>query len=514
MSIYIYVYSGSLILAAGITPVLIWFARKLNVVDGPNARKVHSKPVPRIGGAAIFLSTVIPAVLVLAMGLTGQIRQDVKMRLIVLLAAGAFIFLVGLLDDMRGVRAKYKLLAQIAAAAALSAAGIRIETISVPNLFVLDFGWLSYPVTVFWVVAVTNAVNLIDGLDGLAAGISAITCAAIAVFAFYHNQMVMCVLMLGLLGSLTGFLFYNFSPARIFMGDCGSMFLGFILASSSVMCAIKSGTIVSLALPAIALGLPIFDTFFSMLRRYLDRWGIMSPDRSHVHHRLLDMGLRQRHVVLTMYLVTILVAGFGMFMMISRGAGTIVIFASEIILLVLFFRAVGAIRLREVVARFKYHKFILKEAQKDIGIFEDTHLKFRKSVFFNQWWRAITDAAEKDGFLELSLRVTVGSGKTHTFVWISKQNNGGQLEEISLRLPMGRRRFNMPVDIEAKIAVNGSLETVGRRIMLLGRLIDEYSAAGPFVSEEDIPAFNGTHQPLKMLSPKPVPEDALVSADV
>jgi len=516
MKIYMYIYPASLILAAGITPILIRLACRLNVVDGLSARKIHSRPVPRIGGAAIYLSTVISVILVMIFGWTGQLQQDVKIRLIALLAAGTFIFLVGLTDDLRGLRAKYKLLAQIAAAAALTAVGVRIEKIDVLNLFTVDFGWLSYPITVFWIVAVTNAVNLIDGLDGLAGGISVIACATIAVFAFYHQQLVMCVLMFALLGGLTGFLFFNFSPARIFMGDCGSMFLGFILASSSVMCAVKSGTMVAIALPAIALGLPMFDTFFSMLRRYLGRWGIMSPDRSHLHHRLLDMGLKHRHVVITMYLITVLIAGLGMFMMVARSGGAVLIFASEIILLVLVFRAAGAVRLREVISKLKYHKSIQKEKEKDIGVFEDTHLRVRKSVSFSRWWRAISDAAEKEGFLELSLQLTSNSGKRHKFIWKSADNGNGRREEITLRLPMGRRRFNMPVDIEATIAVNGLLESVGRRIMLFGRLIDEYSIAEPLVIAEDIPAaeFTADNRHIDVFSPAAVSDKMLVSVDI
>ena len=150
----------------------------------------------------------------------------------------------------------------------------------------------------------------------------------------------MAVLMLALLGSLTGFLFYNFNPARVFMGDCGSMFLGFILAASSMRCAAKTGTVVVLALVTLALGLPIFDTFFSIVRRYLNRRGIMSPDRNHLHHKLLDLGLQHHHVVIIMYVLTLCAAGAGMFMMLAQGFGILAIFLSVLLLLVTGFSCI------------------------------------------------------------------------------------------------------------------------------------------------------------------------------
>ncbi|MCX5638643.1 MAG: MraY family glycosyltransferase, partial [Planctomycetota bacterium] len=298
MKTYLFTYLCSTLLALVITPIAICIAHAFGIYDKPDVRKVHVSAVPRIGGVAIFLSATILTITALFLDNSiGEAFRRVQTQVATLLAAGTFIFLVGLIDDLRGMRVRYKLLAQVCAAVAVCIAGIRIDLLNIANLFTLHFGWLSYVITIFWIVSITNAVNLIDGLDGLAAGISAVVCIVIAIFAFEIGRPLMVVLMLALLGSLCGFLFFNFNPARIFMGDCGSMFLGFVLASSSVLCATKSRTIIALALPTLALGLPIFDTIFTMLRRYLNRWGIMSPDRGHLHHILLDMGLRHHHVV-------------------------------------------------------------------------------------------------------------------------------------------------------------------------------------------------------------------------
>ena len=486
MGTYFFTYLCSALLAILITPVIILLARRLNMLDFLNARKVHFKPIPRIGGTAIFTAATIMMIAMLFLDNSiGEAIRSVKNQVLALLAAGAFIFLTGLIDDLYGLRARYKLLAQIIAATGVCIAGVQIKSLNVANLFTIDFGWLSIPITVFWIISITNAVNLIDGLDGLAAGISAIACAIIAIFAFTIAQNLMVIFMLALLGSLSGFLLFNFNPARIFLGDCGSMYLGFILASTSVMCAIKSGTMVALALPAIALGLPIFDTIFSVLRRYIGRWGIMSADRGHLHHKLLDMGLRHRHVVLIMYAITILAAGLGMFMMITSGGGTVAIFICEIMLLLLIFRAFNTVHLREIIAKLRYNKVISNEAKKDVDVFEDTHLKFHKTMSFKEWWQAVSEMAEKEGFLELCLTATAKSGRSHRFIWHRRNGEQNQDEIISMRLPIGGHRFGLPMRIEAKMSANGLLESAGRRMMLFGRLIDEYSITNPSNNEEN-----------------------------
>ncbi|MBN1391373.1 MAG: undecaprenyl/decaprenyl-phosphate alpha-N-acetylglucosaminyl 1-phosphate transferase [Sedimentisphaerales bacterium] len=444
--------------------------------DRPTARKVHTGQIPRIGGIAIFLSSTLLVMTVLFLdNAIGDRFRNIQIQIITLLIAVTFIFLVGFVDDMRGVRARYKLLAQIAAAGLICLSGARIESLNFANLFTLRFGLASFPLTILWIVGITNAVNLIDGLDGLAAGICTIACTVIAVFALVHGEIVLAVIMLALMGSLSGFLFFNFNPARIFMGDCGSMFLGFMLGAASVMCAMKSGTMVALALPAVVLGLPIFDTAFSILRRYLSRWAITSPDRGHLHHRLLDMGLRHRHVVIIMYAITVMAAGSGLFMMVTRGGSTVIVLFCIILLLLLAFRAVGAIRLRETLAKIKYNKAISREAAEDARLFQEIHMAFHRTTSFRQWWQMVSDAAEREDFSELCLTVTGGNGHKHKFMWRSDDYKKNHDEVVTVKLPISRRRFELPMEIEAKISVKGLLESTGRRMMLLGRLIDEYS---------------------------------------
>jgi UDP-GlcNAc:undecaprenyl-phosphate GlcNAc-1-phosphate transferase len=478
MKTYLFVYLGSACVALVITPIIIWLANRLSIVTIPGVRHVHERPISHIGGIAIFISLISLTLPVLFLSnVIGDAFRDILPELIVLLSAACFIFIVGLVDDVKtkGLRARTKFLAQIAAALAICAAGIRIESVTVGNWLTIDFGWFSWPLTLLWIIGITNAVNLSDGLDGLAAGISAIACGVVAIFAVLSGQVVMAILMLALLGSLTGFLFYNFSPAKIFMGDCGSMFLGFTIASSSVLCSTKSTALVGLALPVLALGIPIFDTLFSMLRRFLERRSIFSADRRHFHHRLIDLGLKQRHVVITIYVLTLLSVGLGMFMMVTRDIHSLVIFLCILLLLILVFSVVGSVRLKETLVGFQRKYAINREMKKEIKNFEDAQLHFHRADAFNQWWRAVSTAADKMGFISLDMLLINRDGTTRNMSWRqnSKRMNSDN-EVLKLNVPIRDRRPGPSLNLKVEVPRNGSLESAGRRIALFTRLIDEH----------------------------------------
>ena len=478
MKTYLFVYLGSACIALVTTPIIIMLSRRLRIFTEPGVRHVHERPISHIGGIAIFLSMISLILPVLFLSnVIGDAFRNILPQLVVLLSASSFIFIVGLVDDLKskGMLASTKFLAQMAAALAVCIAGIRIESMAVGNWLTLEFGWFSWPLTLLWIIGITNAINLSDGLDGLAAGISAITCGVIAVFAVYIGQMVMAILMLALLGSLTGFLFFNFSPAKIFMGDCGSMFLGFTIASSSVLCSAKSSAMVGLALPMLALGIPIFDTLFSMLRRFLERRSIFSADRRHFHHRLIDLGLKQRHVVVTIYVLTLLFAGLGMFMMVARDINSLVIFLCIILLLILVFYVVGSVRLRETIVGLQRKYAISRQMKEEIKNFEDAQLHFHRADAFNNWWRAVSTAAEKMGFISLSMDIINRDGTERKMTW--RQNNKSEYadnEVLKLNVPIRDRRPGPSLYLKVEIPRNDSLESAGRRIALFTRLIDEH----------------------------------------
>ena len=478
MKTYLFVYLGSLFLALVITPVIIWLARHLKAADHPGVRTIHKKPIPRVGGVAIFVSMIGLIVLVLFLDNTiGQSFRSIQLRVITLLCAAAFMFVVGVIDDIKGLRARVKLLAQLAAAITVCAVGIRVQSVAIADWLTLDFGWFSWPLTLLWIVGITNAINLSDGLDGLAAGISAIVCGVIAIFAIYSGQVVMAVLMLALLGSLTGFLFFNFNPAKIFMGDSGSMFLGFTIASSSVMCATKSHALVGLALPVLVLGIPIFDTFFSMLRRFLERRSMFAPDRSHFHHRLLDLGLKQRHAVIVIYAITLLAAGLGMFMMVTRNTNSLVVFLCILLLLLLVFRVVGSVRLRETIAGLKQKYALTSQMKEEVRSFESLQLLFRRVKTFDDWWASLCEAAEGMDFAWLSLKSTAADGTECTEVWRAPNIQPKAADVLTMTIPVNGQASGSPTELEIAVLLNGSLESAGRRTALFSRLLDEHDIA-------------------------------------
>ncbi len=475
---YITACLAAAVVALAVTPLTVRLARLVRIVDKPGMRKVHSTAIPRIGGLVLvvsLLAVVIPLLMldnpVSRAFRSMQTEVVTQTKVIALLAAGVFIFAVGFIDDARKLSPRVKLVAQIVAATAVYHVGIRIDHIVIGTRWPLTA--YSWPLTVLWIVGITNAVNLIDGLDGLAAGISAVTCAVIAVFAFYTHQTVMAVLMLTLFGSLIGFLVFNFNPAKIFLGDCGSMFLGFFLATASVMSNMKSYSLVGLALPVVALGVPIFDTLFTMTRRTLDRRSIFAPDRGHIHHRIVDMGLRHRQAVLLMYGATVLAAGVGLIMMMTRHLFTVIAFVGALVPLVVMFRVFGAMRLREALASLQRNRAIAKEARQQQNGFEEMQLRLRETDNLDQWWRVIRRAARRLGLARMTLTVTETDGQVQTLRWRAPGLKDGQNEMMRAVIPARFPQEGWQVRAEIEVPTDKSLESAGRAVALFGRLMDE-----------------------------------------
>lgn len=285
-----------------ITPGVIAFARRTGALDKPDARKVHVRPIPRIGGIGIYAAFMVS---ILVQLLFVDLTPEFMMSLIGLMVGGTIVVAIGIIDDYCDLPAKVKLLGQIVAAAVLVIAfDVRIDFITDPLGDFIYLEWFAIPATIFWVVGLTNTVNLIDGLDGLAAGVSSIAAITIFLVAMEEGIPFVAMVTAALAGAAVGFLYYNFNPARIFMGDTGSMFLGFMLAGISVVGAVKSAATIALIVPILALGLPILDTTFAIVRRARNHRPIFKPDKGHLHHRLLAHGFTQKQAVLLMYVVS------------------------------------------------------------------------------------------------------------------------------------------------------------------------------------------------------------------
>lgn len=294
--------------AALLTPVVRRFARAVGAVDAPGGRRVHVAAIPRLGGVAIVVAYVAALLVCLALGLLrGHVWNWTSVW--AFLGAGLLIAAAGAFDDVRSLGAKRKLAIQCLAATAAWFGGARIaSTVFVPGLGPMFIGDLaSYALTVVWILAFINAINIVDGLDGLAGGVVFFATVTNVVVAVVTDNVLAAVLNAALGGAVLGFLFYNFNPATIFMGDTGSMFLGYALGTAALMSGRqKESTLVSLLVPVIALGLPIADTLLAMVRRVVARRSIFSADREHLHHRLLDLGLTHRRAVLILYGCTLL----------------------------------------------------------------------------------------------------------------------------------------------------------------------------------------------------------------
>ena len=281
------------------TPVVRSLAVRMGAVDVPkDGRRMHDHPIPRMGGLAIFFGFILSVL----------IFQTLTPSLRGMLLGSVIIVVLGILDDIYALPALPKFLVQIVAALVAVLEGNRIEFLSNPNIFskepFWELGWLSIPISVLWIVAITNSVNLIDGLDGLACGVSTISSMTLLVIALIVSEPDVAILMAALAGACIGFLPYNLNPAKIFMGDTGSTFLGFILATVSIQGLFKFYAIISFAVPFLMLGLPIFDTCFAILRRVAKGQSPMSPDRGHIHHRLIDMGFSQKQAVAVLYIIS------------------------------------------------------------------------------------------------------------------------------------------------------------------------------------------------------------------
>ena len=281
------------------TPLVKQLSVKYGAVDVPkDSRRMHDHPIPRMGGLAIFLGFMASVLIFVALNAAKK----------GMLAGAVIIVILGVLDDKYALPAGPKFLVQIVAALVAVLAGNRIEVLSNPNIFsqnpIWELGWLSIPVTVIWIVAITNAVNLIDGLDGLACGVSTISAATMLIIALMVAELDVAVMMAALAGACMGFLPYNFNPAKIFMGDTGATFLGFIMATVSVEGMFKMYGFISFVAPFLILGLPIFDVCFAVIRRVSHGQNPMQPDRGHVHHRLIDMGFSQKQAVGVLYVIS------------------------------------------------------------------------------------------------------------------------------------------------------------------------------------------------------------------
>ncbi len=321
--LYIAAFASAFAVSLLATPFAKKLSIKVGAIDYPKKRGMHKEPIPRMGGVAIVLGFVITMAV-----LSPFVYELRSMQFVGFIIGALIIVVVGMLDDIYSLSATAKLAFQIVAAVIVIFTGTKIDFVTWP--FVANFSFLSVPITLIWIIGVTNAVNLIDGVDGLAAGVSSICALCLLVLCVLSGTPLAVMLTATLAGSCFGFLPRNFSPAEVIMGDTGALFLGFVLSTTSIIGVFKGYAILSVVIAVLVLALPIFDTLFAMIRRALNGKPIMEADRGHLHHRLIDSGLSHSMAVIILYGLSAIC-----------GLGAILIALKDIRALLVFFLFIG-----------------------------------------------------------------------------------------------------------------------------------------------------------------------------
>lgn len=387
----------SLTLALIFGPFVKHFAFSRNLMDRPSSRKVHAEPVPRVGGIILYLACLIPFVIGIAV--TPAVATDrFPMHSVYWMLSGAtLVFLLGLVDDVHGLRPGIKFVFQGVAAFLAYHGGIYFEFVELPWGPSFSLGVFSMPFTIFWFLLVINAINLIDGLDGLAAGVSLFVALVLLTMSLLGGKYLVSLGLAALAGACLGFLRYNFNPASIFMGDSGSYFLGFMLASLSVLGSMKSQATVAIIIPIVALGVPLMDTLLAPIRRFIIGQDLFQPDKRHIHHQLLRKGLTHRKAVLWMYGATIFLGIFALLIVNTRDerAGFILIILAALVIVGI--RKLGYLEYFAVDKMIGYFRDVTDEMgiKRDRRTFLNRQIEIKQAKTTDELWDRVIEALEQ-----------------------------------------------------------------------------------------------------------------------
>ena len=469
MKTYAGVFLLSLLLAAVLTPGVRRLALRLGAVDRPGRRKVHRREVARLGGIAIYASFFLPLLSFLFIANTvSDLVEGRWPEILGLLVGSTIILVVGVMDDLRGWSPWLKLPLEVLAAAVVCWMGIRITLVTNPFGAPIDLGVAGPVVTVIWIVGIANAINLLDGIDGLAAGVTAFAAIAISICALSLGNVVSAVLLIGLAGAILGFLHHNFHPARIFMGDSGSLFVGFTLASLAILGSLKSSTVVAIAIPILILGLPIADTLLAAGRRFFLGRPLFRADDEHVHHTLLRSGFTQRQSSLILYTVTLFLGAAAILLTYNNTRGIGVGFLLTGIFGVILFRRVVLARGRRWSGPKSPES--LREARRCLFRVEEA---LRAAGREEEVWDAIRSAVADLGYERARWAVELPGVEKMERSWGMESEDGAEWD-LRLSLSLGRgtgvllanRPGGSSLDFETRDAILALLSDLAAERML------------------------------------------------
>jgi UDP-GlcNAc:undecaprenyl-phosphate/decaprenyl-phosphate GlcNAc-1-phosphate transferase len=423
ISSVLFVISAAFFISITLTPLIRDAARARGFVDLPDGgRKLHAVAVPRFGGLAVYLSfaaAFLVSVLLLPSTVwLGASGIDAALHV---LAAGGAVMAIGLLDDLRGVSPVVKVLVQGGAALYLYAAGFQIQMINNPLGGSLTLGWLSLPVTLLWVVGLSNAFNLIDGLDGLAAGVGLFALSVVFTFALLNEKWEIAILAVALAGALLGFLRFNFSPASVFLGDSGSLFVGFAVAALSIRGSMKSSTAVAVVTPLLALGFPIVDTALAMLRRVVRGKSILEADADHIHHRMMRRGLTPQRAVIMLYGVAALFGAMALLSMTGQAHAVGLAVGGFTLITWLGIRQLGYRELENFPGLFRLSR--RGGAQRALLRLRS---RLESATDMTGVWSPVTEVAAELGLGRIALSLDAGEdGPQESWTWRAPQPHAG-----------------------------------------------------------------------------------------
>jgi UDP-GlcNAc:undecaprenyl-phosphate GlcNAc-1-phosphate transferase len=417
----------SAILSLVFVPLMRPLSFKAGAIDRGKGRRAHTGIVPRLGGVGIFLAFLIPMVF----SLTRGVWDDFHERMVGILIATALVALIGMYDDIKGARIGNKLIAEVLAALIIYAWGINITVISNPFGDPISLGWMSLPVTVLWIIIVTNAINLIDGMDGLAAGTGIFISATFFLLSGtdIHLQLTYVILA----GSLLGFLRYNFPPASIFMGDSGSLSLGFLLGATSILSSRKAAAAVTILIPIIAFSLPLLDMLYAVLRRYYRGLPLGEADREHIHHKLLDKGLSKRKVLLLLYAVNITFLLLVLFIVREQLKTEFIVVFLFVVFSILGLRLLGYVEIMPTVRdmfrnydigrKRKYFNYVIRRFRRNAS----------RSTSLDDFWSHLNVMMKEYDFSSAEINLTVPSIQNPVYAF---SNNPDPGKPMTLSFPI------------------------------------------------------------------------------
>lgn len=455
--------------AAFLTPLVREWAKRRGALDHAlSARKVHGRAVPRLGGIGIAVAFYTPLLaLAFVSSEVGRLLWEARELTVVLLVGGLAIAVLGVYDDLNGSRARTKFSVQFLIAGFTYWAGYRIDCIVNPFGPELQLGWLGLPFTMLWIAGLTNAMNLIDGLDGLAGGVALIGVGTIFVISSFNGDPLMLLFTASLAGAVLGFLIYNFNPATIFMGDSGSMFLGYVLATTAIRTNQKSSTAVAIVVPILALGIPIADTLLAMGRRALRGAPLFSADRGHIHHRLMDLGLSHRQAVLIIYCGAVVLGGGAVLLRFSNSVQSALVLLCEALLMALALRVLGFVDLSKAQATLieRRKNLEMRAAVRRCGEL------MRGARTPEELWRAVRSAAAPLGASAVSLHLGRLAAHENTGPWSSGFEEEGSAAMLRARYGLLVER---PGDDHIELGWNDGRKEVDRGTEIAIELLCEH----------------------------------------